>query len=257
MSDRSISEPEVEVIEGGGISKVWIVPIVALCVAVLVVWQSMSEQGPLVEIRFQKGHGITAGKTEVRYADVVVGLVESISLSPDLSQVIVEARLERFMTPYLGETTQFWVVKADFSGAGVSGLGTLLSGAYIEAGWETQPTEMRREFEGLNRRPLTQPGSAGRHFELTAPTAGSVSIGAPVFYRNLPVGQIEAVSMKEDFSAVTFTAFVEAPYDQLLNDTTRFWNVSGFDIDAGFDGLRLHFNSRRRGRVLQYRSYCW
>lgn len=243
MNDETPKAPKVEAVESGKISRVWIVPIVAFVIGGLVVWQSFAEQGPLIEIAFEQGHGITAGKTEIRYADVTVGLVESISLSEDLSRVLVEARLERFMEPFLGETTQFWVVKADFRGTSVSGLSTILSGAYIEAGWETKPTLKQRKFEGLEQRPLTPPGAAGRHFSLTAPTGASVSIGSPVFYRSLPVGRIEAVALNETLTAVDFTAFVEAPYDQLLGSSTRFWNVSGLDVDVGFDGVRLHFNS--------------
>ncbi|MEL7023061.1 MAG: MlaD family protein [Pseudomonadota bacterium] len=233
----------IDSVDGRRISRIWIVPIVALVVGALVIWQSIAEQGPLIEIHFDQGHGITAGKTEVKYADVTVGLIEAVSLSDDLSKVIVQARLEPFMAPFLGDTTQFWVVKADFRGANISGLGTLFSGAYIEAGWEETPSVGRRQFVGLNERPLTRPGSNGRHFKLTAPDASSVSVGSPVFYRNLPVGQVEAVAMSPDFNAVDFTAFVEAPYDRLLTSTTRFWNVSGVDVDLGFDGVRLHVNS--------------
>ncbi len=234
---------DIETVDGRRISRIWLVPLAALVVAGLVLWKSWAEQGPLVTIYFTQGHGITAGKTEVRYADVRVGLVETVALSEDLASVIVEARLEPFMQPFLGDTTQFWIVKARLSGGSVSGLGTLLSGAYIEAGWEQSPSTAQREFVGFDSRPQTPPGTPGRHFSLSSPSASSVSVGSPILYRDLRVGQIEAISMSEDFSAVNYRAFVEAPYDSLLNATTRFWNQSGVDIDVGFDGLLIHFDS--------------
>ena len=237
------ANPEIEDIETKKISRVWVVPIVALVVGGFVLWQSIAEQGPLVSIRFSQGHGITAGKTEVRYANVAVGLVESVYLSEDLRDVVVEARLEPFMADFIGDTTTFWIVKADLRGASISGLNTLLSGAYIEAGWDGPAKQKRRDFDGLDMRPLTPPGTAGRHFQVQAPNAGSVTVGSPVYYRDLPVGQIEAVEMAEGFAAVDYTVFVEAPYDQLLNETTRFWNTSGISVNAGFDGLTVQFAS--------------
>ena len=243
MNTGEAEAPEIVDVEGKRISRVWIVPLIALVVGGLVMWKSLSEQGPLVQVHFSQGHGITAGKTEVRYADVAVGLVESVYLSDDLDTVIVEARLKPFMEPFLGETTQFWVVKANLRGTDLSGLSTLLSGSYIELGWEQLPEERQRVFDGLDERPLTPPGAAGRHFVLTAPRAGSVSVGSPVFYRDLPVGQIEEVSMDEDFGSVNYMAFVEAPYDQLLNRTTRFWNVSGVAVNLTLDGVTVEFAS--------------
>ena len=192
MTENVPGKASIEAVPQRRISRVWIVPVIALVIGAIVIAQALVERGPLVEIRFQKSQGITAGKTQVRRNDVVVGLVEEVELTDDLEHVIVKARMEPFMRPYLGETTQFWVVSANISGTSFSGLSTLLSGAYVEVDWDTPPTERRRRFAGLEEPPMTPPGSAGAHFRLRSDDAGSIGVGSPVFYRRIKVGQIES-----------------------------------------------------------------
>ncbi|MEL7536826.1 MAG: MlaD family protein [Pseudomonadota bacterium] len=243
MTDDNNTEPDIEAIPQRKFSRVWIVPVLALVIGGYVIVQSIWEQGPLVEIRFDKGHGFTAGKTQVKHNDVVVGVVEEVRLSDDLDTVVVNARMERFMGPYLGDTTSFWVVKADISGTSFTGLNTLLSGAYIEVDWDERPDRRSRRFIGLDEQPMTPPGVAGGHFQLRADTAGSVGVGSPVFYRRIRVGQIESQRLSEDFSYIEYDAFIEAPYDSLINQATHFWNVSGINVEAGTDGLVISFDS--------------
>lgn len=235
--------PEIESRRRVSISVVWIVPILAAVIGGLVAWQSFSERGPLVELRFAKGHGITADKTQIKHNDVVVGIVEEIGLSDDFTGVVVHARMDKDIAPYLGDTTDFWVVSSDISTSGFAGLGTILSGAYIEVDWSGPPDERRRVFEGLDAKPLTPPGTPGRHVNLRSDVAGSVDVGSPVLYRGFRVGQVESRRLADDSSHVLYRAFVEAPHDALLSPSTHFWNVSGVRAIAGSDGLTIQMES--------------
>ena len=243
MDKPDIGSAAIEAAPKRRISRVWIVPLVAFLIGAGVIVQSIRERGPLVEIRFQKAQGVTAGKTEIRRNDVVVGLVEDVELSDDLEFVIVKARMEPFMRPYLGDTSQFWVVSANISGTNLTGLSTLLSGAYIEIDWDRPPSGRKRRFVGLADPPMTPPGSAGAHFRLRSDDAGSIGVGSPVFYRRIKVGQIESQNISADFSHVEYDAFIDAPFHRLLNPATHFWNVSGVAVDAGTEGLVVRFNS--------------
>ena len=243
MDKPDIESAAIEAAPKRRISRVWIVPLVAFLIGAGVIVQSIRERGPLVEIRFQKAQGVTAGKTEIRRNDVVVGLVEDVELSDDLEFVIVKARMEPFMRPYLGDTSQFWVVSANISGTNLTGLSTLLSGAYIEIDWDRPPSGRKRRFVGLADPPMTPPGSAGAHFRLRSDDAGSIGVGSPVFYRRIKVGQIESQNISADFSHVEYDAFIDAPFHRLLNPATHFWNVSGVAVDAGTEGLVVRFNS--------------
>ncbi|MEO0576836.1 MAG: MlaD family protein [Pseudomonadota bacterium] len=238
-----MSKIEVESIPARRFSRVWIVPIIAAVIGALVIWQSYANRGPLVEIRFEQGRGITAGKTEIRHKDVVVGLVETVTLGEDLQTVIVKARMDKFMAPYLGDATSFWIVSANISGTSLTGLSTILSGSYIEVEWASGSDTKQRRFDGLDQPPMTPPGVAGTRVSLTARTAGSVTVGSPLYYKKIKVGRIESRALSEDFQRVEYTAFIEAPYDTLLNPTTHFWNTSGVRVEAGSNGLTINFES--------------
>ncbi|MEM9739363.1 MAG: MlaD family protein [Pseudomonadota bacterium] len=243
MSQSDGGELEVEKPKRRGLSPVWIVPVVAAILGGLVAWQSMANQGPLVEILFEEANGIKADKTEIKHKDVVIGIVEDVSFAEGLDGVVVSARLDPEMEPYLGETTDFWVVGANISGTDLSGLGTILSGSYIEVDWSSEPTERRRRFDGLSTRPLTPPSAEGQHIILTSPTAASVAVGSPIHYRGITVGRVESRTLTEDYGSIEYFAFIEAPYDELVTQTTHFWNVSGVTVDAGTQGLSINLAS--------------
>ncbi|MFK7830632.1 MAG: intermembrane transport protein PqiB [Congregibacter sp.] len=234
---------ELTVEAGKRLSWIWVVPLFVVAVAAWTVYRSYVESGVMVEIRFAQGKGIEAGKTEIRYKDVVVGTVDSLSLTDDLNGVIATARLDREVEPYLGETTGFWIVTAAISGTSLRGLSTLLSGAYIEVDWSEIASDPRREFEGRLEPPLTPPSVGGRHFVLNGLDAGSVAVGSPVIYRGLQVGQVERRGLSEDYQRIEFEVFIEAPFDSLIATSTRFYDVSGLAVSVTAEGVALQIGS--------------
>lgn len=243
MSQPRDQSLDVERSKKGGISAIWIVPILAAIVGAAVMWQSLSSQGPSIEIRFSEAKGIEAGKTEIKHKDVVIGLVDDVRFSEDLESVVVTAQLNPEIEPYLGDTTQFWVVGVAISGTDLSGLGTLLSGSYIEVDWSGTPTQSERSFVGLETRPLTPPGAEGKQITLRSGEAGSIDVGSAIYFRGLNVGRIESRSLSEDFQTLEYTAFVEAPYADLVDLNTRFWNMSGVSLTSGADGIAVQVAS--------------
>lgn len=243
MSQPRDQSSDVEMRKRGGVSSIWIVPILAAIVGAAVMWQSLSSQGPSIEIRFSQAKGIEAGKTEIKHKDVVIGLVDDVRFSEDLESVVVSAQLNSEIEPYLGDTTQFWVVGVAISGTDLSGLGTLLSGSYIEVDWSGTPTQSIRSFVGLETRPLTPPGAEGKQITLRSGEAGSIDVGSAIYFRGLNVGRVESRKLSEDFQTLQYTAFIEAPYADLVNLNTRFWNVSGISLTSGADGIAVQVAS--------------
>jgi len=223
-------------------SLVWVVPLLAALIGGWLAWKSVSEQGPAFVIRFKTAEGLEAGKTRIKYKSVDVGVVESIELTRDRSTVVVQARLEKYAEDYLVEDSRFWVVRARITGANVQGLGTLLSGAYIgmDVGRSTQGT---RIFTGLEEPPIVTTDVPGRHFVLTSPVLGSFSVGAPVYFRKIAVGEVESYALDKDGQGVSIRIFVRAPHDQYVNTATRFWEASGIDVKVDAAGVRLETES--------------
>jgi len=220
------------------LSAYWLVPLCALLLGVYLAFNFYSEQGPLITIEFNSAEGLIAGKTPIRYRDVNIGMVENIALSDDLETVLVEARMSVDSRRYLNNHARFWVVRPRVGTSGVSGLNTLLSGAYIQVN-SLVGSAYEDRFTGLEQPPLTEEGAPGIRLKLQAKQAGYVGIGSPVYYRQVRVGQIEAQRFLPDYKMVEFTIFVEDPHHKIVRNITKFWNVSGVALNVNANGLSL------------------
>lgn len=216
---------------------VWVVPILALILGTWLLYRNFATRGPVAHIHFETAEEIYAGKTEIRCRSVKVGLVKEVKLSADLNSVLVIAEFEPDAEALLREGSRFWVVKPRLSAAEISGLGTLIQGAYIELDPGPGDREIRAQFEGLEIPPATSSNVPGRRIILTTEEAGSLQIGAPVHYRGFEVGRIEGRQLSDDGSKVTYNAFISEEYSRLITDRTRFWNSSGLEINANAMGV--------------------
>ena len=233
--------PEVEVAERRGLSIVWLIPLVAGAIAIWLGYSTLRDQGPTITITFEDAEGLEAGKTKVKYKEVEVGLVEDVAISEDLSQIIVTARMHKEAGPYMNDGTRFWIVRPRVGAGGVSGLGTLLSGAFIEV--DPGAGEATTAFAGLEEPPPIRSDEAGRRYELHADKLGSVARGSPVYYRSVQVGQVLGYELADDQENLVVDIFVAAPHDQLVRDNSRFWNASGIDVSFGAEGVNVAVES--------------
>ena len=251
MSDpkKDVSElgdvPEAEIRNrkrSFSISIVWLVPVVAVLIGGWLVYKALSEKGPTIAITFKSAEGLEAGKTKIKYKDVELGQVSTITLSEDLSKVIVTAELVKDAEHFLSVNTRFWVVRARVGVSGVTGLGTLFSGAYITLD-PGKPGNKTYYFKGLEQPPLVTTDLPGRHFVLEADSRGSLDVGSPVYFRKIQVGQIVKYDLAEDGHTIHFKIFVNAPYHEFVYRNTRFWNASGFDFQLDTKGVRVDTES--------------
>ena len=221
---------------------IWIVPIIAMLLGLWMVMNHYLTRGPEISISFTTAEGIEAGKTKIKALNVDVGLVESVQLNDDLKSVTIIARMQLNAEPLLREDSKFWVVRPRIGAAGVSGLNTLLSGAFIELspGENKNP---RRDFNGLKEAPITPLSTPGLRITLISDEARSVSIGDPISYRGFRVGRIENTKFDTDLKQHVVNAFIESPYDELVTTSTRFWDSSGISLQASADGISLRTGS--------------
>ena len=225
------------------ISAIWIVPITAVLLGLWLAINAWLDQGPTVEITFSTAEGIVENKTLVRLLNVNIGVVTDVRISKDLSGVVVTADLEPIAREFLHPDSEFWVVRPNVSGFNVSGLDTILSGAYIELSPGIEGKAGEREFVGLDKAPQTPVGTPGIRLELTSESGDSVNIGSPILYRGVRVGSVESTALDLDRKLVTYDVFIDAPYDDLISSNTRFWNVSGINAELSAEGIRLNIGS--------------
>lgn len=221
---------------------VWIVPLVAAGLVIWLGWRSLADRGPMITIAFKAAEGLQAGQTKIQHRDVDVGTVETVELTPDMSRVIVHARMTRQAIPYLNEKTRFYIVAPHVGIGGISGLSTIVSGSYIEM-YPGQDGDSKRHFVALDEPPIILPDTPGRSFTLEAPDLGSLTRGSPISYNGVSVGEVEGYTLAPDGTHVTVTAFIRAPWDDLVHPQTRFWNAGGVDLTAGAQGIRVRANS--------------
>ena len=239
MADGAPPLPRIEKARRWNVSLVWLVPLVAVAIAASLLVRSVFLTGPRVEIEFKSADGVEAGKTEVRYKEVIIGKVVSVSLRDDRKRVVVVVQLDRSAAKFAVDDTTFWVVRPRIGTAGVSGLGTLFSGAYIgsDAGVSTAS---RDEFVGLEAPPFVLRGEPGTVYVLKVDDLGSLDVGSPVFHRRTPVGRVVGYTLDPDRDELSMKIFIESPYQKLVSGDSRFWNASGIDLTLNSSGLSVN-----------------
>jgi paraquat-inducible protein B len=221
---------------------IWVLPAVVVLAGIFVVIHEQIAQGTSIEISFHNAEDLEANKTTIRYKEVEIGMVRDIHVSKDRKSVIVTAAIHRDASEYLVTDTRFWVVRPRVSGAGITGLGTLVSGAYIsvEIGKETARS---KRFVGLEVPPIVTADLPGKEFVLHADDLGSLGIGSLVFYRHIEAGQVVGYSLDPGGAGVTLKIFINAPFDSLVTGDARFWQASGIGMSINADGVRLRTES--------------
>jgi len=242
MTDLSLPEPEISPAARWLPSLVWIVPLAAALIGLSLVVKAVRDKGPTIAVSFATAEGIEPGKTKVKFKNVDIGSVTAVRLSEDRKRVVATIDLDKQAEGFAAADSRFWVVRPRLAGTGVSGLGTLLSGAYIGVDGG-RADERRSEFIGLEEPPVVASDAPGRRFVLHAEDIGSLDAGSPVFFRRIQVGHVESFKLTGDGRRIDLGIFVRSPYDRFVTADTRFWHASGIDLSLSAAGLKLETQS--------------
>ena len=220
------------------VSAVWLIPLFAVLVGLSFIYTDYRQKGVEIVLNFKSAKGIVAGKTKVRHLSIDVGHVTEVELNDSLDAVVVRALVERSVLPLLREDTKFWVVRPRIGAGGISGISTLLSGAFINfsRGVSDNPA---RSFTGSEEPPGSPATAAGVRVRLLSEDGRDMHVGQPVLYKGYRVGQVENVHFNNETESLVAQVFIEAPYHTLLNSRSRFWNISGVRIHSRATGFEL------------------
>ncbi|MFP2767905.1 intermembrane transport protein PqiB [Oceanisphaera sp. KMM 10153] len=224
------------------LSPIWIVPLVALLIGAWMIYDNLSKLGPSITLIMDNAEGIEAGKTLIKTRNVEVGRVEKVRLSDDLEHAEITARMSPQAEDMLNEDTRFWVVKPRIGREGVSGLGTVLSGAYIQLlpGSSEQAQEI---FDVLEQPPVAPPDAEGLRINLISQVGNAISTGDPVTYQGYTVGRVEDSHFDPEKREMRHRLYIQSPYEVLVTSTTRFWTASGIDMRLDSEGFRVNVAS--------------
>lgn len=240
MSDENKTTAQIK--QQRQISAVWIIPILALVMGAWMLFQYISSTGPQITLQLPTADGIEAGKTEIRALNVKVGVITQVTLSENYDHIIAKAQMNKDAERMLREDSMFWVVKPRIGRDGVSGLETLLSGAYIQL----QPgksAEEKEHFTVLDVPPVAAPDAEGRRIVLTHREAGKLGVGDPVIFKGFTVGRVEKTSFDVETRQALYQLFIFKPYDSLIRTRSKFWLSSGVDLQLNTEGFELKLGS--------------
>jgi paraquat-inducible protein B len=243
VAEQRAAVPRATTRRSRRISVIWIIPLVAVAIGGWLAWDTWSKEGPTIRISFDNGEGLQAGQSQLKFKDIVFGTVKSLELAPDHTHVIVTVATTHQAKPLLTEKTIFWVVKPRLFAGNVSGLETLLSGSYIGMVPGEPGGKAQHQFVGQEDPPILQANEPGHTFVLKAKKLGSISLGSPVFFRDLNVGEVLGWDIADMAEYVTIRAFVRTPYDSYVHDQTRFWNASGVSVKLAGAGIEVQMES--------------
>jgi paraquat-inducible protein B len=222
---------------------IWLVPIVTALIGAWLAWDTFSKRGPTITIEFTNAGGLTPGQSQLKFKDVPLGTVKSIEISPDLTKVMVTVETTHEATPMLNDKTIFWIVKPQLFAGRLSGLDTLLSGSYIGMLPSTEKGKAKRHFIGNPDPPILETSVPGTVFKLSTKRIRSISLGSPIFYRDIEVGTVLGWDLADMARHVTIHAFVRAPFDQYVHEDSLWWDASGISVKLESSGVKVQLES--------------
>ena len=236
------SETKPIVKDRARISKIWFVPILAVLVGLGMIFHQWQSRGVSINVSFETAEGLESGKTVVKYRNVDIGIVKSITFNNDQSKILVSISVKKSMESLLKNDTLFWVVRPRVGAGGVTGFGTLVSGAYIEISPGVEAIQ-RLQFVGLESPPVTPPSTPGVRLALESTGGKPLKVGNSILYRGFEVGRVETVDFDTSTRATKYDVFIDAPYDSLVTTNTYFWNVGGASLNTSPAGISVDIAS--------------
>ncbi|HEY4989704.1 MAG TPA: MlaD family protein [Opitutaceae bacterium] len=231
------SAPTPKISRDRSIPLIWIVPIIAVGIGLWMGYKELHDRGPEITIEFADGSGVESGKTTLVYKGIAAGTVERVDLKPNLEGAILRLRLRHNAAALAKVGSKFWILHPEIGFSGVHGLETLVTGVQLNVMPGNGPET--NHFIGLDKTPAPDVTDEGRAFMLQCDKLGSLTTGAPVFYRELKVGAVEASRLSDDSTSVLVRIHILAPYVDLVRTSTKFWNTGGFSFKVSLFGAQL------------------
>ncbi|QIL86349.1 intermembrane transport protein PqiB [Vibrio sp. HDW18] len=240
MSDQR--QTHAEITSQRQLSAIWIIPILALAMGMWMLFQYVNSTGPKVTLILPTADGLEVGKTQIKALNLNVGVISEIKLSKRYDHIIATAQMTKDAQRMLREDSLFWVVKPRIGRDGVSGLDTLLSGAYLQL-QPGQSTTAQDQFTVMDLPPIAPPDAKGLRLVLTHKEAGKLNVGDPVMYEGFTVGRVETTQFDITSKSAQYQLFIFAPYDKLVSSGSFFWLNSGVNLQLNAEGLQFSLGS--------------
>ncbi|OBX08798.1 hypothetical protein QV08_03060 [Gallibacterium salpingitidis] len=172
----------------------------------------------------------------LRYLGVTIGSIQKISLDDKKQQVIAKALITGdYFAQLTKQGSKFALITPQISASGVENLDALLK-PYIEVSFGQGALQTRFKLTQSNE---NNKYSNGFPLVLETESAASLSIGAPVLYRGIQVGEISNIQLNTTADRVFVDITLGQQYRHLVRQNSEFWLASGYSLDVGWSGVNL------------------
>lgn len=228
------------------ISVIWILPLIALLVGGWIAYKSYQDRGVMIRVTFNEISGVTAGKTQVMHKGLPLGIVKSYTIDYQKHRIYLDIEMVKEVKPFLFEDMKFWIVRPEVSTTRITGLDTLLAGSYIAVKPGSKSAKLTTEFEGLSEPPPIPSHAISHHLILTTPAKDSLSVGSPLLFKKMKVGEIISINFKKDSADLNVGVVIYKQFANLISADSYFWNASGLRVTASFkEGIEMQLGSVR------------
>ncbi|MFT5808067.1 MAG: paraquat-inducible protein B, partial [Moritella dasanensis] len=200
-----------------------------------------TDDRPTVTLTFTSGTDINVG-TEIKHKGIKVGEISAIKLKVEQGFIEATAKLETDYAKYfVQQGSQYWLESVEVGLDGIKNANTLLSGAYINV-TKGQGKHVSR-FKVLNGAPDIAAENVGLSVTVVSQRLMGLTPGTPVYFRQVEVGSVTYSELSAQSDKVLITLNIEPKYQHLVRNNSRFWAVSGFNVDIGLTGATLKAES--------------
>ncbi|NNC24066.1 intermembrane transport protein PqiB [Salinisphaera sp. USBA-960] len=224
------------------VSPVWLIPLIAALIGVWLLYDTFANRGPVIKLHMDAAQSIQAGKTQLKVRSVSVGHVTDVSLASDYQDAVITVQMDSDTAKLIGDDSRFWVVKPRVGPQGISGLNTILSGAYLQLRPAGEPSGKRR-FKVQDTPPAVPANQPGKSLQLVTSGNNRLSVGDPIVYQGRNVGRLVDSRFSVGKRQTVYKLFIRKPYSKLITDRTQFWMRSGIQFHLGSQGADVQVGS--------------
>ncbi len=200
--------------------------------------EAKSQDNLTFRVSFHRAENLSPGAL-VKYNGISLGQVRNLRFINDMTDVEAELSIEKQYITLFRERTKIWLAEPRISLQGVKNIKAAIFGAHLCI--EPGPGKLSRSFVGLDRPPKQRFfGDKGLNIILKAEQLNSITIGSPVYYRWVKIGEVTGYDLDYDFRHVLISVNINKNYTSIVRQNTKFWNISGLRVKGSlFSGLAV------------------
>ena len=195
----------------------------------------------VINLTFKDIEGLDTKNTKLMYKGIQVGKITNIKLNENLNILNAKAYIYDEYKEIASKNSIFYIVKPDISLSGISGFETIIKGSYINI--LKGDGLLNSSFDVYNNKPISSTIKKGLKITLNAIHSGSLTTYSNVYYKKIKVGEIENIDLDKNSKYVNLEVFIYDKYKNLIRKNSKFYNVSGIDIDVSLVGATIRADS--------------